>query len=411
MHHAAPGGRTPGRGSAAQLFLATGAGPVDLVPAGLPVSLRSRTELEVALPCTWSGGRDQGLGYVALQLVQPGLAGTPIGLPLIASGSGAPSILGVDGTFLHDTSWDPSTAVANIDQVLVPGERVRVDGEAFAEPVVNLFTWAGNCGPVVPSFHTATELSFTVPAGCAEGPGALQVVNTTDFGASAAVTAAIGARIAVDDARLGGARVVVTGAGFSPRTVVNLFARGDGADIRNFGGIGTDGPRLPLTLESSGRMSFELPVGLRPGRAYVQAINPPFIQTTSSGAGPVARWISSRPSSISPTLSSGVEPGLRGALRYAWFESTGHEHGSRVARALRCHGPGPASDRGRAIGTTRPPQAASTGIGAAARSSRWSCRAVRVEPSRLQPGAPSTRPSASRKLRAEATSRAMSRYS
>jgi len=55
----------------------------------------------------------------------------------------------------------------------------------------------------------------------------------------------------------------------------------------NLGGFGAQGQhRIPLTHHSSNRFQFSVPAGAVTGPAFLQAINPPYVRFSSSGADP-----------------------------------------------------------------------------------------------------------------------------
>ena len=102
--------------------------------------------------------------------------------------------------------------------------------------------------------------------------------------ASNIVSVPLGSLIRVDAVAVQGRSVEVTGAGFSPLTVLNLFATRQGTgEVTNLGGLGPDGaPSVRLTSVTPTRLTFELPSDAAPGPAFVEALNPPFIPFTSS---------------------------------------------------------------------------------------------------------------------------------
>jgi hypothetical protein len=204
-----------------------------------------------------------------------------------AAGSTVPAIAAVGGVAVQPVDAGLPLAIAPV--ALAPGAAVVVSGQNFSTPLVNLFTSAGNLGPLTPEpGGDGGSVTIVVPAGAPTGPGALQVINAPYGGnvTSAAVSLAIGARIALDAVSVAGPTVTLDGAGFSTTTVLNLFAQ-SGAGLANFGGLDGGGqPRLPLTLHSPQRVSFTLPAGVQPGAAFVQAINPPYAPFSSTGDDP-----------------------------------------------------------------------------------------------------------------------------
>src|SRR5207248_713648 len=137
-----------------------------------------------------------------------------------------PSLVAI-GDFIDSlaaSSWSPEVAVANIENVFVPGKSYEIatgvigDGVVYQDPVVNIFSAAGNCAPqggVVPNSRGGSFIEITIPAACPTGPGAFQVVNRTNGRASNIVQAPLGALIDIDAVTVQGRSVTVTGAGFS----------------------------------------------------------------------------------------------------------------------------------------------------------------------------------------------------
>ncbi len=99
------------------------------------------------------------------------------------------------------------------------------------------------------------------------------------------------AAISVDQVRQDGATILVSGNGFTPRSVINFFFRREGRDI-NLGGIDSGGrPLIEVTLLSPTALSFAVPQAAPPGPCYVQATNPPFTQAHNSGTGPAGFFV------------------------------------------------------------------------------------------------------------------------
>jgi hypothetical protein len=70
-------------------------------------------------------------------------------------------------------------------------------------------------------------------------------------------------------------------------TVINLFNDQGGGNVVSLGGFDSNGDaKIPLTLISSGEFRFAVPAGAVTGPAFVQAINPPFIPSSSSDDDP-----------------------------------------------------------------------------------------------------------------------------
>ena len=68
--------------------------------------------------------------------------------------------------------------------------------------------------------------------------------------------------------------------------MINFFNK-QGANVLNLGGLKHGGvPKIPLTFVNQHQFTFATPGGAKPGAAYVQALNPPFVPFTSSGNAP-----------------------------------------------------------------------------------------------------------------------------
>ncbi|MBK7971807.1 MAG: hypothetical protein IPK07_00345 [Deltaproteobacteria bacterium] len=154
---------------------------------------------------------------------------------------------------------------------------------------MNLFTSSGNLGPVLPEAGaTSTHVSFAVPANLPVGPVTIQLVNEPYTGnvESNAVLATVGDPIGIDAVSQQGATISVSGSGFTPATVINLFNEQNGSVV-NLGGLTQGGAaRIPLVNVTSSGFTFERPAGAVAGKAYVQALNPPFVPITSTGNDP-----------------------------------------------------------------------------------------------------------------------------
>lgn len=288
-----------------KLFVATATGQVDVIPVGLaPTQVASDgTWWEGVLPWPWPAVLDAtllGNGYASVQVIRPdaGYGGSNVrGLVLLGNPALAepvPSITAIAATPLSASSADPSVATANVERVLAPGAATTIAGAGFVEPRVNVFAAAGNCAPaggLVPSAWTDEMLVVTIPADCPVGPGSIQVVNSVgSFRVSNAVAVAVGEPLTVTAVDVQGSTIAVTGTGFNPLTVLNLFAA-SGGTLVNAGGLTQQGvPRIQLTVIDAHHLTFERPSGLDAGAAYVQAINPPFIPFSTSGSGPGGRF-------------------------------------------------------------------------------------------------------------------------
>jgi hypothetical protein len=293
-------------GSILKVYVNTPRGPRDMVPDGLaPTAATTPTTWEGVLPFPWPASApddfELGYGFMQVFLVRTdrgfdrsnGIARALIG----NSRLGVPSIRAIgDSPGLAASSWSPEVAVANVEDVFVPGTSYYIDtgvivsdavGDVDQDPVVNIFSAAGNCAPqggLPPNSSGATFIQITIPAACPVGPGAFQVVNRNNGRASNIVSAPLGALIDIDTVTVQSAGVTVTGAGFSTLTVLNLFAtQKSTGNVVNFGGPLPSGqPRIALTSVTPTSLTFQLPSEAAAGAAFVEALNPPFIPFTSS---------------------------------------------------------------------------------------------------------------------------------
>ena len=276
-----------------KVYIATASGAVDVIPEGLAPTATTTTSWTGTLPFPWPLAAPNdvllGNGYAALQLVRkPRYDPTNlVGAALVGNPSlGVPSILSINSANLSASTTDPAIAVANVETVVVLPSTLVIDGDGFANPVVNLFTAAGNIGPLTPVTSNATHIEVAMPAEAPIGPGSVQVVNGSNSRASNAVSVPIGEAVSVTGVSVDGSTVTVQGTGFNALTVVNLFASSAG-NVVNVGGLhGNGDPFIALDVEDEHQLTFTRPSGLDAGPAYVQAINPPFIPFTSSGTGP-----------------------------------------------------------------------------------------------------------------------------
>jgi hypothetical protein len=198
-----------------------------------------------------------------------------------------PTIMAVNGVGLRPA--DPTIPTANVETVITQGTTVTLTGTGFSNTLVNLFTAAGNKGPLTPlAGATSTQIQVVVPADTPTGPGAFQAVNSPYTGnvLSNAVSVPIGSLVTISHISLSGNVVTVTGTGFCSLTVINLFAE-TASGVQNLGGLNGSGTSLiPLTIDSETQFHFTRPAAALAGAAYVMAINPPFISYSSSGVGP-----------------------------------------------------------------------------------------------------------------------------
>ena len=285
-------------GTILKVFLSTATGSVDLYPAGIAPTSTTPTSWQGTLSFPWPVGganaTNLGNGMVSLVLIaadRGSLASPPHGALLLGDAAlGVPTITALGGVPISETSTELVVGTANVESVITPGAPLVITGEGFDTPVVNLFTAAGNVGPLTPTTSSATSITIDVPANAPVGPGSVQVLNTALERTSNAVSIPIGETISVTSVSVGAGTVTVNGTGFSTATVINLFAQGGGV---NLGGLDADGTAtIPLTSVTPHQLTFTLPDGMSPGStAYVQALNPPFIPFTSSGDGPGGEFV------------------------------------------------------------------------------------------------------------------------
>ena len=266
-------------------FVATASGTLDFGPftpaAGTP------TSLTWAVPATLSLGN----GFVTLLIVNTDQgftqSGTQSQLLFGHPGLNIPSILSVNGVSL--ASLDPSIPTANVETIIAQGSAVTIAGSGFNAPLVNLFTAAGNVGPLAPlPGGSTTSFQIVVPAGTVTGPGSFQVVNSPYVGnvLSNAVSVPIGDAMDISSISQAGSTITVNGAGFSVLSVINFFAQ-SGGGVVNFGGLTPSGnAKIPLVIVSANRFTFQVPAGAQAGAAYVMALNPPFIPFSSTTGDP-----------------------------------------------------------------------------------------------------------------------------
>jgi hypothetical protein len=198
-----------------------------------------------------------------------------------------PTIHAIDGVTLPEPNR--SVPMAYVETSLTQGSTVTIDGSGFKSARVNVFTAAGNVGPLVPlPGGTASRIQVVLPASAPTGPGSVQVVNVLANGSlvSNAVSVPIGPRLTIDSVSQSGDLVTVTGTGFSQSSVINLFSR-QGAGVANLGGLNPDGSaKIPLAVSDHTGFTFALPAGASDGPAFIQVLNPPFIPYSSSGTDP-----------------------------------------------------------------------------------------------------------------------------
>ncbi|MBK7973311.1 MAG: hypothetical protein IPK07_08540 [Deltaproteobacteria bacterium] len=196
-----------------------------------------------------------------------------------------PTITAVNGVAL--SAADPSVPLANVTTQLAQGSTVTLGGTGFSSPLVNLYTAQGNLGPLTPQAGaTSPQIRVTIPANAPTGPGSLEVVNSPYTGnvKSNAVSVPIGEPLDITSVSQSGGTVTVDGSGFSTLTVINLFASNGAGGVTNLGGLdGSGAGRVPITFVSSSRFTFTVPSAAKSGKAFVEALNPPFIPASSTG--------------------------------------------------------------------------------------------------------------------------------
>jgi hypothetical protein len=167
---------------------------------------------------------------------------------------------------------------------------VEIEGTGFNDPRVNLYTFAGNVGPLVPlAGGTSSRIGVTIPNDAPTGQGSIEVANAPYTGnvRSNAVSVGVGPRIGISMIIQSGTTVTVYGSGFSPLTLINFFNQQGGHRVVNLGGINADGsPRIPVEFITENDFRFEVPAGAVDGPAFIEALNPPFIPGSTSGNDP-----------------------------------------------------------------------------------------------------------------------------
>jgi hypothetical protein len=196
-----------------------------------------------------------------------------------------PTIASIAGVGLSPP--DLSTPLAHVDTVLAPGATVNIGGSGFNGALVALFTPGGATALVPLPGKTSVGLSVVIPSDVPTGPAAVQVVNSPFVGnvQSNAVSVVLGAPLTLTSVTQMGSTITVTGTGFCSATVISFFNL-QGMTVVNLGGYNAQGqPRIPLTVDPTGQQfQFTVPAQAMPGPAFVQAINPPFVPFTSTGA-------------------------------------------------------------------------------------------------------------------------------
>jgi hypothetical protein len=269
-------------GSVIRLFVATSSGAQAYGPF-TPTAI-TPTQLNYDIPASVLLGN--GFGTVLVINTDQGFVESNAQSQLLNGSHNIPTILKINGVAL--SPLDPTIPVANVETVVAPGQTVVIDGLNYNVPRVNLYTAAGNVGPLFATWWTRS-LSVTVPAGAPTGPGSFQIVNDPFLTGelSNAVAVVIGATLSITSIDQSGSTVTVHGTGFSTLSVINLFAQKTGGGVDNFGGLNGSGQaKIPLNVSSSTLLSFSVPSGSASGPAYIMVLNPPFIPYASSGVGP-----------------------------------------------------------------------------------------------------------------------------
>jgi len=292
------GGRGFTSGSVINFFVSAPSGAINEGP--LKPSATSADALTVNIPSYVPLGQ----GVVAMQVVNTdqGYVASSLVYALLqgSAAAGIPSIAAINGVSLAATSSDPRYALDNVETVVAQGGEVTLQGTGFDMVngvAVDLFCACagGKVGPffINPGDPGLSANSITValpamgPYAQPAGPASFVVSNKGTDGRytrkSNAVSVPLGRRISVISVRQDGATLTVDGTGLSTLTAINFFASKDG-EVVNLGGMTAGGsPAIAITLVSDTEFSFTVPVGAAAGRAYVQALNPPFIPFSSSG--------------------------------------------------------------------------------------------------------------------------------
>lgn len=273
-------------GSRMQIFVATASGTQSFGPftpnSRTPSSLMFN-QVSPSIPL------GNGFGtVVVINTDQNYIASNPQSALLAGNASlNMPTIARINGVALR--SFDPTIPLATVETVIVQGTTVTITGSGFNGPLVNLFTAAGNKGPLAPlPGGTSSQFQIVIPADTPTGPGSFQVVNYPYTGnvLSNAVSVPIGALVTISGVTQSGGTVTIQGTGFSTMSVINLFAQRAGGGVDNLGGLTAGGPKVPLTLVDSTMLTFQVPAGAATGAAFVQVLNPPYIPFSSSTNDP-----------------------------------------------------------------------------------------------------------------------------
>jgi hypothetical protein len=270
-------------GSVIKMWVSTSTGATDTNVSGWAPTSWSPTQLTWNVPT--SIGLGQGFATVEVIDTDQGYTASNY-LSQLLYGNAAlniPTILSIGGV-----SLDPVNAQypgAHVRNTVSPGSSVTIGGTGFVGPVVNLFTSAGNVGPITPTAWNGTSLTMTVPNTPATqgGPGVFQVVNTgAGYVVSNAVDAVLNYGVSITGVSFLGSTVTVNGRGFCPGTVLNLFAQTT-TGVQNLGGLnGSGAPNITISYVSSSQITFTRPIAALTGNASLIALNAPFTPYTTS---------------------------------------------------------------------------------------------------------------------------------
>ncbi|MBM4269367.1 MAG: hypothetical protein FJ144_22640 [Deltaproteobacteria bacterium] len=276
-------------GSRILLFVATATGPQNHGPF-TPTSWTPTT-------LTWNipANIPLGNGFGTLLVVNTDenfvQSGTPSQLLYGDPTANIPTIHSIAGTALRPV--DPTIPTANVETIIEQGTTITITGTGFNGPLVNLFTAAGNVGPLSPlPGGSSTSFQITIPANTVTGPGSFQVVNNPYTGnvLSNAVSVPIGDALNITSISQNGSTITVNGAGFSALSVINFFAQSP-SGVQNFGGLNGNSAKIPLNIVSENQFTFQKPAGASAGNAYVMVLNPPFIPFASTTGDPQGAFV------------------------------------------------------------------------------------------------------------------------
>ena len=265
--------------------LQTGAGVLSLGPD----APQSWTPTQLAWAVSPSLPLGQGFAVIAVVNTDQGYRGSSYqsqrlyGNPAL----NIPTLLSINGNSIQGP--DATVIGIYVNAPVFPDTDLTLGGTGFNAPGVNLYSASGNIGPLFPvGASSPTQLTVHVPAGAPLGLAAFEVVNSPYAGnvGSQVVYASLGSAPTITSVTQNGSTVTVNGSGFAGGAVINLFNQ-QGQTVVNLGGVAANGqPRIPLTIVSPARLTFQVPAAAVSAPAYVQVINPPFIGFTSTGNDP-----------------------------------------------------------------------------------------------------------------------------